>query len=239
MLPLARSSTTWASAGAALLIEPDQMTTASLLKQVGYTTGAVGKWHLGFGTKEHPVDWNGDLKPGPLEIGFDYFFGDVSNRWGAYVENHRIVGLDPNDPIRIGKSGRHQGGKAAFTEKNEDNAAVLHEKAVAFLEQNKDRPFYLYYAPNNVHVPLTPNKRFQGTSQCGVYGDFVQELDWTVGEVLATLDRLGLTDNTLVIFTSDNGGRYELDAVKAGHRCNAPLNGQKADVWDGGSRIPF
>ena len=233
------SQNTWASAGAALLIEDGRMTTASLLKQAGYTTGIVGKWHLGFGTKENPVDWNGDLKPGPLEVGFDYFFGDVSNRWGCYVENHRIVGLDPKDPIRKSKGEGVTGGKAAFTMKHEDNATVLHEKAVAFIEKNKDKTFYLHYVPNNIHVPLTPNKRFQGTSQCAVYGDFIMELDWSVGEILATLDRLGLAENTLVIFTSDNGGRYEMSAVKAGHRCNTPLNGQKNDIWDGGSRIPF
>jgi len=233
------SSSTWASAGAALLIEEGRMTTAVLLKQVGYTTGIVGKWHLGFGTDEKPVDWNGELKPGPLEVGFDYFFGDVSNRWGCYVENHRIVGLDPKDPIKITRGEKRAGGKTAFTMKNENNATTLHEKAMAFIEKNKDKTFYLHYVPNNIHVPLTPNKRFQGASQCGVYGDFVHELDWSVGEILATLDRLGLAENTLVIFTSDNGGRYEMSAVKAGHRCNAPLNGQKNDIWDGGSRIPF
>ena len=237
--PWRREDSTWASPGAALLIEAGRMTTAALLKQAGYTTGIVGKWHLGFGTKEQHVDWNGELKPGPLEVGFDYFFGDVSNRWGCYVENHRIVGLDPKDPIKITRGEKRTGGKAAFTMKNEDNAEVLHNKAVAFIEQNKDKPFYLHYVPNNIHVPLTPNKRFQGTSQCGVYGDFIKELDWSVGELLATLDRLGLAENTLVIFSSDNGGYYEMASVKAGHRCDAPLNGQKADVWEGGHRVPF
>lgn len=231
---------TWASPGAALLIEPGRMTTASLLKQAGYTTGVVGKWHLGFGTLEKPVDWGGELKPGPLEVGFDYFFGDVANRWGCYVENHRIVGLREGETIRFKEGSRKPvSGKSAFTMVNEDNATVLHEKAIAFIEKSKDRPFYLHYVPNNVHTPLTPNKRFQGTSQCGVYGDFVKELDWSVGEVLAALDRLGLAENTLVIFTSDNGGVYEKNALAAGHRCCAPLNGQKADVWDGGSRVPF
>lgn len=229
---------TWASPGAALLIEPGRMTTALLLKQVGYTTGVVGKWHLGFGAAEKPVDWNGDLKPGPLEVGFDYFYGDIANRHGCYVENHRIVGATPDDPIKF-NGGKHTGGKAAFTMKNEDNATVLHDKAVAFIERNKDKPFYLHYVPNNIHTPLTPNPRFQGKSQCGVYGDFILELDWSVGEVLATLDRLGLAENTLVIFTSDNGGVYEKRALAAGHLCCAPLNGQKADIWDGGSRVPF
>jgi len=231
---------TWASPGAALLIEPGRMTTASLLKQVGYTTGVVGKWHLGFGTVEKPVDWGGELKPGPLEVGFDYFFGDVANRWGCYVENHRILGLKEGEAIRFKEGSKKPvSGKSAFTMVNEDNATVLHEKAVAFIEKNKDHPFYLHYVPNNVHTPLTPNKRFQGTSQCGVYGDFVKELDWSVGDILATLDRLGLTENTLVIFTSDNGGVYEKAALAAGHRTCAPLNGQKADVWEGGSRVPF
>lgn len=232
------SQNTWGSPGGALLIEPGRMTTASLLKQAGYTTGVVGKWHLGFGTVEKRVDWNGELKPGPLEVGFDYFFGDIANRHGCYVENHRIVGATPSDPIKF-NGGRHTGGKAAFTMVNEDNATVLHNKAVEFIEKNKDHPFYLHYVPNNVHTPLTPNKRFQGTSQCGVYGDFVKELDWSVGEILATLDRLGLTENTLVIFTSDNGGVYEKNALATGHRCCEPLNGQKADIWEGGNRVPF
>ncbi|MEW6357999.1 MAG: arylsulfatase [Planctomycetota bacterium] len=236
--PWRKDQTCWASPGAALLIEPGRMTIASLLKEAGYTTGCVGKWHLGFGIKEHPVDWNGELKPGPLEVGFDYFFGDVSNRWGVYVENHAIPASNPNDPIRF-ENRKRVSGDSAFTMKHEENARVLHEKATAFIEQNRTKPFFLYYAPNNIHVPLTPNPRFVGSSQCGKYGDFIRELDWTVGEVLATLDRLGLTQNTLVIFTSDNGGHYDRDALIAGHRCNAPLNGQKGDVWEGGSRVPF
>jgi len=234
------SLNTWASPGAPLLIEPGRMTTAALLKQAGYVSGVVGKWHLGFGTKEKPVDWSDELKPGPLEVGFDYFFGDVANRWGCYVENHRILGLREGEKIRFKEGAKKPvSGRSAFTMVNEDNATVLHEKAIAFIEKNKDRPFYLHYVPNNIHTPLTPNKRFQGTSQCGVYGDFIKELDWSVGEVLATLDRLGLATNTLVIFTSDNGGVYEKNALAAGHRCCAPLNGQKADIWEGGNRVPF
>ncbi|MCX6898091.1 MAG: sulfatase-like hydrolase/transferase [Verrucomicrobia bacterium] len=237
--PWRRSAVTWASPGAPLLIEEERMTTASLLKQAGYTTGIIGKWHLGFGTPEKRVDWNGELKPGPLEIGFDYFFGDVSNRWGCYVENHRILGLDPNDPIRPAKGEKRNGGNSAFTMKNEKNARVLHEKAVAFIERSKDKPFYLHYVPNNIHTPLTPNAKFAGTSQAGKYGDFVHELDWSVGELLATLDRLELRDNTLVIFTSDNGGVYEKEGFGGGHRPCAPFNGQKGDVWEGGNRVPF
>jgi len=237
--PWRRAQVCWASPGAALLIEAGRETTASMLKRAGYTTGIVGKWHLGFGTLEKRVDWNGDLKPGPLEVGFDYCFVDVSNRWGVYVENHRILGLDPNDPIRPGRGEKRNGGNSAFTMKNEENARVLHEKAVAFIERNKEKPFYLHYVPNNIHTPLTPNKKFAGTSQAGKYGDFVHELDWSVGELLATLDRLKLADNTLVIFTSDNGGVYEKEGFGAGHRSCAPFNGQKGDVWEGGNRVAF
>ncbi|MFA7006735.1 MAG: sulfatase-like hydrolase/transferase, partial [Verrucomicrobiia bacterium] len=151
--PWRRAQVCWASPGAALLIEAGRETTASMLKRAGYTTGIVGKWHLGFGTLEKRVDWNGDLKPGPLEVGFDYCFVDVSNRWGVYVENHRILGLDPNDPIRPGRGEKRNGGNSAFTMKNEENARVLHEKAVAFIERNKEKPFYLHYVPNNIHTP--------------------------------------------------------------------------------------
>lgn len=236
--PWRRMQTCWASPGAALLIEPNRMTLASLLKQAGYTTGGVGKWHLGFGSPEQRVDWNGELKPGPQEVGFDYFFADVSNRWGPYVENRRIVGLKPEDPIRF-EGRKLVSGKSGFSMINEENAGVLHGKAVAFIERHQSEPFFLYYAPNNIHTPLTPHVRFRGTSQAGRYGDFVQELDWSVGELLATLDRLKLAERTLVIFTSDNGGVYEKEGFGAGHRSCAPFNGQKGDVWEGGNRVPF
>ncbi len=237
--PWRRAAGTWATfPSAPLLIEPGRLTVPALLKQAGYATGIVGKWHLGYGTREHPLTWNDELKPGPLECGFDYFFGHDNNR-NLNVENHRVVGLDPSDPLEKGKGKRRGGGKSALVADTTLNATTLHEKALAFIERSKDKPFFLYYTPNNVHVGLTPAARFRGTSGCGVYGDFVQELDWSVGELLATLDRLKLADNTLVIFSSDNGGRYELEAVKAGHLCNAPLLGQKGDAWEGGHRVPF
>ena len=236
--PWRRPQTCWASPGAPLLVEAGRVTTASTLKRAGYVTGIVGKWHLGFGTREQPVDWNGELKPGPLEVGFDYCFVDVSNRWGAYVEDHRIAGLRADDPIRF-ETKELVSGRSAFTMRNEENARVLHEKALAFIEQNKDRPFYLHYVPNNIHTPLTPNAQFAGSSQAGKYGDFVQELDWSVGELLGALDRLNVAENTLVIFTSDNGGVYEREGFGHGHRSCAPWNGQKGDVWEGGNRVPF
>ena len=222
-----------------LLIGKDQMTVASLLKSEGYATGAVGKWHLGFGDKE--PDYNADLKPGPLEVGFDYFFGCPNSHCEApyvYVENHRVVGLDPKDPIVVDKSTYRSmtGGKAArFVQ--EDVGITEAAKAVEFIEKHKDKPFFLYFVPDNIHDPITPNARFKGTSEIGVYGDYIHELDWQVGEVLRTLDRLQLADNTLVIFTSDNGAICSRSY--AALKCNGDLLGQKTDVWEGGHRVPF
>ena len=109
-------------------------------------------------------------------------------------------------------------------------------------QQDKRRPFFLYLATTNLHHPFTPHPRFKGTSQCGLYGDFVHELDWIVGEVLKTLDETGLADNTLVIFTSDNGDMLNntgQKAWKAGHRLNGKLLGFKFGAWEGGHRVPF
>jgi len=228
------------------LVALGQTTIASLCKAAGYATALVGKWHLGYGEKA--PDWNGELKPGPLECGFDSFFGTAMTHNEppqVLVDNYRVVGLDPNDPISIlppqppkFPHGVLSGGKSALV----DHAGLceLHTgKAVKFIEANKDRPFFLYYGTINVHGPLTPGKRFRGSSGIGVYGDYIQELDWSVGEVLGTLDRLSLAERTLVIFTSDNGGVLHASAVKAGHLPNGDLLGQKTDVWEGGHRVPF
>jgi len=242
--------TAWATAQHALFIEKGRMTLASMLKSAGYTNGYVGKWNLGLMNAEK--DWNADLKPGPLEVGFDYFFGDAANRNSAgrggsfYIENHRVVGLREDDPIRFGEEiwqgrpvAKLLSGESALLMKHEENARILTERAVSFIERSKDKPFFLYFSPNNVHVPNVPNPRFKGTSRCGAYGDCIHELDWQVGQVTETLDRLGLADNTLFIYTSDNGGGYLREPFDAGHRCCGDLLGQKGDVWEGGHRVPF
>jgi arylsulfatase A len=125
----------------------------------------------------------------------------------------------------------------------EDAAIRLTDKAVSFIEQHQAKPFFLYFAHRNIHAPLRPNERFKGTSEIGVYGDFITELDWSVGQVLSTLDRLNLSDNTLVFFSSDNGGvlaakRIDHPEIK-GHRINGPLRGQKTEAYEGGTREPF
>jgi arylsulfatase A-like enzyme len=240
-----------------LTIDPGRLTLGKLLKEAGYATACIGKWHLGFGKKA--PDWNGDLKPGPLESGFDYYFGIPSVNSGppfVYIENHRVVGLDRDDPFVYGKKsvtkvfpekGGYRaigGGKAAHRLYVDDRiGTTLKEKAVAWLkQQKKGDPFFLYFPTTNIHHPFTPAPRFVGTSACGLYGDFIHELDWMVGELMATLEEMGVADKTLVIFTSDNGGMLHVTGQKAweaGHRLNGDLLGFKFGAWEGGHRVPF
>lgn len=239
-----------------LVMDQNRTTIADVMKGAGYQTACIGKWHLGF--NEKTPDWNGILKPGPLEVGFDYFFGvPVVNSHPPFVwvENHEVLGKVADDPFVYGKNAETE----AFSEKRGINqiggAKAAHalykdrmvgtkitEKSVDWIKKNKEKPFFLYLATTNIHHPFTPHPRFDGTSECGRYGDFIHELDWIVGEVMKTLDETGLTENTLLIFTSDNGGMLNLggqEAVEKGHRLNGDLLGFKFDAWEGGHRVPF
>lgn len=239
-----------------LLIDPEQTTVADVMKRANYSTSIIGKWHLGFG--EDTPNWNGDLKPGPLELGFDYYFGvPVVNSHPpfVYVENHRVVGLVPEDPFVYGKLANTEvfpekrklddigGADAAHAlYKDREVGTKLTEKSVEWIKEHKDNPFFLILSTTNIHHPFTPAPRFVGTSEAGRYGDYVHELDWMVGEVMNTLKEEGLDDNTLVIFTSDNGGMFNVggqDSWKAGHRMNGDLLGFKFGAWEGGHRVPF
>lgn len=244
-----------ANGDAPLLIPVGTTTLPGILKKAGYRTGAVGKWHLGFG--ESAPDYNQDLTPGPLEIGFDEFFGFPATNDRiptVYVRGHRVVGLDPKDPIRYtyktpsaedsamskfaagrNRIGWMSGGKAAFW-KDEEIADTLTKEAVSFIERNKAEPFFLYFAPHGVHAPTITHPRFAGTSGLSNRADMMQELDSSVGEVLKTLDRLSLAASTLVIFSSDNGA-YVAD--EKGHHPNGPWRGVKSQLWEGGHREPF
>lgn len=270
-----------APGNATLLIPTSTPTVASVLKKVGYNTGLVGKWHLGLGTSE--PDFNAELKPGPNEIGFDYafFIPATGDRVPCvFVENHRVVGLDPKDPIRvsytgpigneplgsthpqllkikadtshskaivngISRIGYMTGGTAALW-KDEDIADTIARRAVGFLEKQKaGTPFFLFLAPHDIHEPMVPHPRFRGTSDCGWRGDVIHQLDWTVGEVLGALDRLGFAQDTLVIFTSDNGGAIKdtyddgTNALHARQPPNGAWRGRKGQLYEGGHRVPF
>lgn len=237
-----------------LLIEPGRLTIASLLKKHGYSTAAIGKWHLGYGTKP-PVDYREELKPGPLELGFDYHFGVPSNHGdasGVYVENHRVFGLRSDKLTPRDQAGKNFQdapflGLDAPQRVDVDVMPLLTAKAVAWLDkQTSDKPFFLYLAPVAVHRPETPSAKNKGTSKAGTYGDWIHELDESVGRVLDTLDRKGLAGNTVVLFTSDNGAVNRLDgpgesvaAIKAGLKVCGPFRGGKQDVWEGGFRVPY
>ncbi|MDH7569766.1 MAG: arylsulfatase, partial [Armatimonadota bacterium] len=263
-----------------LCIEPGRLTLPEVLRRAGYVTGCVGKWHLGLGSGD--LDYNGEIRPGPLDVGFNTFFGIAATGDRVpcvYLENRRVMGLDPNDPIRVSygppvgdePTGRHHpelltmklshghdntiingisrigymsGGKAARW-KDEEMADTLTRKAVEFITRNRERPFFLYFATHDIHVPRVPHPRFRGTSSCGVRGDVIHQLDWCVGELLQALERQNLSRDTLVLFSSDNGGvlddGYADGAVEDlnGHQPNGLLRGYKGGLYEGGTRVPL
>jgi arylsulfatase A len=261
---------------APLHIGTDQLNVASLLKKQQYKTAAVGKWHLGYGngrSSDARTDYAAELKPGPLEIGFDYHFGVPSNhgdRTGVFVENRFVYGLQSSkvptdvkidgpgvdDPdfqatYKLNQNGTRQLGAIeidAPRRKDERVMTVLTKKVVAWLDQQKkDEPFFLYYTPVAVHNPVTPSPELAGKSKAGPFGDWIHELDQSVDAVLKKLDEKGLTENTLVLFTSDNGGvnrpenkeLIQTKAIEAGLAVNGSLHGGKHTVWEGGFRVPY
>ncbi len=260
-----------------LHIEPGRVNLASLLKAKGYATAAVGKWHLGYGKESEDPKWRTDytaeLSPGPFEIGFDYHFGVPANHGdltGVYVENRFVYGLRggkiPAGMKLAGPAADSDDYQAAYGPEDTENGKsrildldaprrknvrvmkVITDKATAWLEaQPKDRPFFLYFTPVAVHNPVTPDKELAGSSAAGAYGDWIHELDASVGRILATLDKMGATKDTLVLFTSDNGGVFKPEnerllqtaAFKAGLKVNGAVRGGKHDVWEGGFKVPF
>jgi arylsulfatase A-like enzyme len=276
-----RSGTGVLTGDAPAIIKPGRITMASVLKDAGYTTGVVGKWHLGLGPAGG-ADWNGEITSGPMDIGFDYNFiipatGDRVPC--VFVENRRIVNLDPADPVKvsfdspildeptgkdhpellkmhpshghdmtiingISRIGWMSGGHSArWTD--EGIADVITGKAVKFIERNKDKPFFLYFATHDIHVPRVPATRFAGKSGLGPRGDVILEFDWSVGQIMNILDSLNISENTLLIVTSDNGpvvdDGYRDQAVELlnGHSPSGPLRGGKYSLFDGGTRVIF
>lgn len=262
------------------LIRPGRFTLPAMLKEAGYTTGLVGKWHLGLGDGD--VDWNGEIAPGPLDIGFDtgFFIPATLDRVPTVlIENRRVVNLDPADPIavdyrskigdepigadnpdriKLGADPEHSntivngisrigymtGGRAARW-KDEELSDLLLGKAAGFITANRERPFFLYFAVNEPHVPRAPHPRFVGKSGMGPRGDAILQLDWTVGELMRELEALGIIDNTLVVFSSDNGpilfDGYADQAVElaGGHRPAGPYRSGKYAIYEGGTRVPM
>lgn len=240
---------------APLHIEPGRLTLASLLKMHGYRTGYFGKWHLGLGMNYKPVDWSEPLIPGPLEVGFDEFYGLPANHENVpeiYVEDHTVVDRIPGMRVWLEEDPKNPRnpttrGVSPLRDKYECGPRVA-EKAVDFIRNSPDgEPFFLYYSSVEPHIPITPTKAFQGSSECGPYGDFIQQLDHHVGNILAALEERGVMDNTLIIFTSDNGGLRvpehvqspHGEALRRGHYINGELRGRKHVIYEGGVRVPL
>lgn len=252
------------------LIEGDRPTVAKLLRQQGYRTACIGKWHLGWewATKdgkpacgdqlighlnreqrqalERNIDYSQPIGGGPLACGFDYYFGvDVPN-FPPYTwfEQDRLAAAptEQKPEEMFGLPGAMKPGW-----KLEDMVPEFVRRARAYIAEAGSDPFFLYLPLTSPHTPIVPNQDFIGRSGAGLYGDFVCEVDWVVGEIMAALDEQGLTDDTLLIFTSDNGpecsraaagGCYE-HARQFGHYSMAHLRGAKRDTWEGGHRVPF
>ncbi|MGC3966944.1 MAG: arylsulfatase [Pirellulales bacterium] len=234
---------------------------------LGYGTATASpKWR---------VDYSGELSPGPLDIGFDYHFAVPANHGdltGVYVEDRFVYGLrtghipagriitgpavqDAEDYQATYEPKDTESGKATILDldaprrKNERVMHVLTEKAVRWMEtQPKEKPFFLYFTPVAVHNPITPDADLAGRSKAGLYGDWIHELDRSVGRILDSLDRTGRANSTLVLFSSDNGGVFKPDtgrdtpqnrAIAAGLKVNGALRGGKHDVWEGGFKVPL
>jgi arylsulfatase A-like enzyme len=216
---------------------PKEVTMAEVLKSAGYATGIIGKWHL---TSKGKGPGGFDPATMPNAQGFDYFYGTpVFNGYTVRVEDTKLrVPIFRNQEIII---------KGV---ENWDNITADYTKeAIRFIEQHDEQPFFLYLAHNMPHIPLGASENFKGKSEYGPYGDAIEEIDWSTGQILAKLKELGFDENTLVIYTSDNGPWVETTAgmkpdsrpfIPRNHSGSAaPLRGWKMSAWDGGSRVPF
>jgi arylsulfatase A len=247
------------------ILDDEKATLAELLKNKGYHTACIGKWHLGWdwnaikrpgsksaekgrGFAPDVFDWSKAIPGGPLSHGFDYYFGDDVPNFPPYAwfENDRVI-TEPTERLTTTKptaegSWEARPGPAV---KDWDFWAVmptLTEKAVDWIGKRKpEEPFFLYFPFTSPHAPIVPTSEFEGKSQAGGYGDFVAQTDATVGRVLEALEKGGFTENTLVIFSADNGPEgYAYERVKNfDHRSMGPLRGLKRDLWEGGHRVPF
>jgi arylsulfatase A-like enzyme len=243
------------------LIEPGRATIASLLKEQGYHTACIGKWHLGMDWVKHAgkevaalniekpgqnwnVDYSKPIANGPNVVGFDYYYGisaSLDMVPFTFIENDRVTKVPKVEKQWVRK------GPAAEDFEAVDVLPTLVRKAGEFVKQHAEdakagRPFFLYLPLASPHTPIVPTKEWDGKSGISAYADFVMQTDSAVGEVLASLENAGVANDTLVVFTSDNGcsPAAGIDVLqKAGHEPNGPLRGTKADLWEGGHRVPF
>jgi len=251
------------------LIEPGRLTIAELLRRQGYATACVGKWHVGMTFLKHDgqpvaprgggvakvrqVDFTRPIQNGPNDVGFDYFFGTaccpLTDWLYAYIENDRVVQpptelVSPTTKHWLEYEHFRTGLKSPDFDFRQADLEFL-EKSVAFLERHvrdqPGKPFFLYHATQTAHLPAMPAAQFVGKTKAGPLGDFIYEFDYVVGELMKTLDRLGVAENTLVIVSSDNGPEIVIVHMRQsyGHDSARPWRGMKRDNWEGGHRVPL
>ena len=276
-----RNDTGIAPGDSPLLINTANVSLPKIFKKGGYQSAVIGKWHLGLGDNKKQ-DWNGDIKPGPIEVGFDYSYimaATLDRVPTVFIEDYKIQNLNQEDPIAvnyktkvgtdptgsenpellrmktsnghintivngISRIGWMSGGNSArWIDQN--IADTITNKAVDYIIKNKKNPFFLYFASGDPHVPRDPNARFVGKSGMGPRGDAILQLDWSVGELINTVEKEGLTANTIFIFTSDNGPVLDdgyadgAVAMQNGHKPAGKLSGGKYSIFEAGTRVPF
>ena len=225
------------------LIAADRLTVPALFKQHGYRTAALGKWHLGmtFAKDGAKQDFTKPIQNGPITRGFDSFFGisaSLDMPPYAFIENDHFTQLPSVTKEWVRK------GIAAPDFEAEDVVPTLIKKAGELFEETakSGKPLFLYIPLTSPHTPLVPTKEWKGKSPLGEYGDFVMETDWAIGEIVASLDKAGIGENTLILVTSDNGCAPYVGVDKfeqQGHFASGDRRGYKSDIWDGGHHIPL
>lgn len=261
--------TVFTGAGGPSLIANERLTLSEMLRENGYATAAHGKWHIGltfFDKDNQPIhqntpaainliDYSRPIKGGPIDHGFDQFFGTAccpTTDWlYAFIDGNRIP-VPPTQKIDRTKLPNHpysqdcRDGFIAPDFPMEEVDLVFLKKSQEFLEkhhrESPNKPFFLFHSTQGIHLPSFPAPQFQGKTQAGPHGDFIHQLDWICGQLMETLDKLGIAENTIVILTSDNGPEVDtvIDMRKAHQHDGArPWRGVKRDAWEGGHRVPF
>jgi len=251
------------------LIEPGRETVATLLGRAGYRSGCVGKWHLGLDYKKKDpdkllyvgpnfgntsntdnVDYAGIVDGGPCDHGFDYSYilpASLDMQPYIYISNKKVVNTDLEHIDGVSERTRGLFWRHGDAEKGFDFYDVLPRltrHAMGFIRDHlrkyPDRPFFLYFPLTAPHTPWVPTESFTGTSGAGTYGDFVNQVDHGLGQIMQLVDSLDIRGNTILILTSDNGSHWKPEDIeKYNHRANAHFRGMKSDVWEGGHRVPF
>ena len=247
------------------LIAADRLTLPGFLSENGYATACIGKWHLGWnwqGPQPNAMDERANIhrtkqwdytKPvlnGPTTRGFDYYFGtDLPNMPPfTFIENDRVVEQPTSKFVYVPNDGRSlpsqfDGNPMAPDWKFDQILPDITQRAVDYIhdQATQEEPFFLYFPMTSPHTPIVPTTRFKGKSGISLVADFVMETDWSAGQVIQALEEAGIAEDTLVIFTSDNGHLPTEwnELVDAGHFPSGPYRGRKADIWEGGHRVPF